>query len=45
MESKTHTKRLTSINDLANAAVFVASDDGKAITGTILNLTSGLVVD
>jgi NAD(P)-dependent dehydrogenase (short-subunit alcohol dehydrogenase family) len=45
MEGKTHTKRLASINDLANAAVFVASDEGKAITGTILNLTAGLVID
>jgi NAD(P)-dependent dehydrogenase (short-subunit alcohol dehydrogenase family) len=44
MESKTHTKRLTSIDDLAKAAVFLASDDGRAITGTILNLTSGIVV-
>lgn len=45
MESKTHTKRLTSIDDLANAAVFLASDEGKAMTGTILNLTSGLVIN
>jgi enoyl-[acyl-carrier-protein] reductase (NADH) len=45
MEGKTHTKRLASINDLANAAVFVASDEGQAITGTILNLTAGLVID
>jgi NAD(P)-dependent dehydrogenase (short-subunit alcohol dehydrogenase family) len=45
MEGRTHTKTLTSINDLANAAVFAASDEGKAITGTILNLTSGLVVN
>lgn len=45
MESKTHTRRLTSIQDLAKAAVFLASDDGVAITGTILNLTSGIVVN
>jgi NAD(P)-dependent dehydrogenase (short-subunit alcohol dehydrogenase family) len=45
MESKTHTKRLTSIDDLAMAAVFAASDEGRALTGTILNLTSGLVVN
>jgi NAD(P)-dependent dehydrogenase (short-subunit alcohol dehydrogenase family) len=44
MESKTHTKRLTSIHDLATAAVFVASDEGRSLTGTILNLTAGLVV-
>jgi len=40
----THTKKLTSIRDLAKAAVFAASDEGSAITGTILNLTAGLVV-
>lgn len=45
MESRTHTKRLTSIHDLATAAVFVASDEGKSLTGTILNLTAGLVVN
>lgn len=45
MEGKTHTKRLASIHDLANAAVFAASDEGRAMTGTILNLTAGLVVD
>jgi NAD(P)-dependent dehydrogenase (short-subunit alcohol dehydrogenase family) len=45
MESKTHTKRLTSIHDLAVAAVFAASDEGQSLTGTILNLTSGLVVN
>lgn len=45
MEGKTHTKRLASIDDLASAAVFVASDEGKSITGTILNLTAGLVID
>jgi NAD(P)-dependent dehydrogenase (short-subunit alcohol dehydrogenase family) len=45
MESKTHTKRLTSIQDLAIAAVFAASDEGRSLTGTILNLTSGLVVN
>ncbi|HEX2682780.1 MAG TPA: SDR family oxidoreductase, partial [Ferruginibacter sp.] len=45
MEGKTHTKKLASIHDLANAAVFAASDEGKAITGTILNLTAGLVIN
>jgi NAD(P)-dependent dehydrogenase (short-subunit alcohol dehydrogenase family) len=44
MESRTHRKKLTTLEELANAAVFVASDEGSAITGTILNLTAGLVV-
>jgi NAD(P)-dependent dehydrogenase (short-subunit alcohol dehydrogenase family) len=45
MESKTHTRQLTSIRDLAVAAVFAVSDEGRSLTGTILNLTSGLVVN
>jgi len=44
MEGRTHIKRLTSIHDLAVAAVFAASDEGRSLTGTILNLTAGLVV-
>ncbi|HKZ37262.1 MAG TPA: SDR family oxidoreductase [Chryseolinea sp.] len=44
MESKTHRRRLTSLEELTNAAVFVASDEGGAITGTILNLTAGMIV-
>ncbi|HVU55989.1 MAG TPA: SDR family oxidoreductase [Puia sp.] len=44
MESRTHRRRLTTLEELTNAAVFVASDDGAAITGTILNLTAGMVV-
>ncbi|PST83911.1 short-chain dehydrogenase [Pedobacter yulinensis] len=45
MQNKTHTKRLTSIQDLARAAVYLSSDDGSAMTGTVLNLTAGLVVN
>jgi NAD(P)-dependent dehydrogenase (short-subunit alcohol dehydrogenase family) len=45
MESRTHTRRLTSVHDLAAAAVFVASDEGQSLTGSILNLTAGLVVN
>jgi NAD(P)-dependent dehydrogenase (short-subunit alcohol dehydrogenase family) len=44
MESRTHRRRLTTLEDLTNAAVFVASDEGSAITGTILNLTAGMIV-
>lgn len=43
IEGMTHRKRLTSLEELTNAAVFVASDEGGAITGTILNLTAGMV--
>jgi NAD(P)-dependent dehydrogenase (short-subunit alcohol dehydrogenase family) len=45
MEGKTQTKQLSSIKDLAHAAVFVASDEGKAVSGSIFNLTAGLVVN
>lgn len=38
-------KHLTTLKELTNAAVFVASDEGSAITGTILNLTAGMIVE
>lgn len=44
MESATHRKKLTTLAELTNAAVFVASDEGSGITGTIFNLTSGMIV-
>jgi len=39
MEGMTHRKRLTTLKELTDAAIFVASDEGSAITGTIFNLT------
>jgi NAD(P)-dependent dehydrogenase (short-subunit alcohol dehydrogenase family) len=45
MEGMTHTRRLTTLAELTSAAVFVASDEGSAITGSILNLTAGMIVD
>jgi len=44
MEGSTHRKRLTTLEELQNAAVFVASDEGSAISGTFLNLTAGMIV-
>ncbi len=44
MESATHRKKLTTLTELTNAAVFVASDEGSAISGTIFNLTAGMIV-
>lgn len=44
MESRTHRNRLTTLKELTDAALFVASDEGSAITGTILNLTAGMIV-
>jgi len=44
MESMTHRNRLTTIDELVNSAVFAASDEGSALTGTNLNLTAGMIV-
>ena len=44
MESRTHRKRLTTLEELTNAAIFIASGEGSAISGTILNLTAGMIV-
>jgi NAD(P)-dependent dehydrogenase (short-subunit alcohol dehydrogenase family) len=45
VEGMTHTKRSTTLADLAAAAVFLASDRGRGMTGTVANLTGGLIVD
>lgn len=45
MEGMTHRQRLTTLAELTNAAVFAVSDEGSAITGTILNLTAGMIVE
>jgi 3-oxoacyl-[acyl-carrier protein] reductase len=38
-------KRLPTLDDVANAATFIASDRAAAITGTVTNLTCGSLVD
>jgi enoyl-[acyl-carrier-protein] reductase (NADH) len=45
MESFTLLKRLPTLAELANTAVFIASDNASAITGTTINVTCGSVVD
>lgn len=45
VESRTHRQRSTSVAELADAAVFAASDRAAGLTGTTLNLTGGIVVD
>jgi enoyl-[acyl-carrier-protein] reductase (NADH) len=45
IESLTHRKRSTKLAEVANAAVFLASDLGSGMTGTVANLTGGLIVD
>ena len=38
---RTHTKRLSTLADVANAAVFLASDAASGITGTTMDLSMG----
>jgi len=45
MESMTLLKRLPKLEEVANAAVFIASDQAGAITGTTVNLSCGSVMD
>ena len=45
IESMTHLKRLTTLAEIANAAVFVASDHASAMTGTVVNLSGGAVAE
>ena len=44
-ESTTHLRRLTTLAELGNAAVFAASDQASALTGTVLNLSGGAVFE
>jgi NAD(P)-dependent dehydrogenase (short-subunit alcohol dehydrogenase family) len=41
----THRKRPTTLAELTSVAVFLASDQASAMTGTVANLTGGLIVD
>lgn len=41
----THRKRPTALAELTAVAVFLASDQASALTGTVANLTGGLIVD
>ena len=45
VESRTHRQRSTSLAELASVAVFLASDGAGAMTGTVANLTGGVVAD
>src|SRR5262245_63220488 len=44
-ESGNHRRRSTTLAELANGAVFAASDLSGGMTGAILNLTGGTIVD
>jgi enoyl-[acyl-carrier-protein] reductase (NADH) len=41
----THLRRLTTLEELANAAAFLASDLASAMTGTVANLSGGAIVE
>ena len=43
--STTHLRRLTTLSELANVAAFTASDQASAMTGAVVNLSGGGVVD
>lgn len=45
MESMTLLKRLPTLSEIANTAVFIVSDNAGAITGTAINVTCGSVID
>lgn len=44
-QANTLLKRLPRLEEVANTAVFMASDQASAITGTVANLTCGSLVD
>jgi enoyl-[acyl-carrier-protein] reductase (NADH) len=45
LASRNHAQRLMTLDELANAAVFLASDKASGLTGTTLNLTLGSLDD
>jgi hypothetical protein len=45
MEGMTHRRRSTTLAELVNVAVFMASDRAGAMTGTAANLSGGRVVE
>jgi NAD(P)-dependent dehydrogenase (short-subunit alcohol dehydrogenase family) len=45
LASRTHPRRLMTLKELANVAVFIASDRASGMTGTTVNLTMGSLDD
>jgi NAD(P)-dependent dehydrogenase (short-subunit alcohol dehydrogenase family) len=45
LASRTHARRLSTLADMANMAVFMASDMASGMTGTTVNLTMGSLDD
>jgi enoyl-[acyl-carrier-protein] reductase (NADH) len=45
VEDMSHRRRSTTLLELANVAAFMASDQASSMTGTVANLTGGIIVD
>jgi NAD(P)-dependent dehydrogenase (short-subunit alcohol dehydrogenase family) len=45
LASRTHPRRLMTLEEVANTAVFMASDKASGMTGTTVNLTMGRLSD
>ena len=45
LASTTHTRRVMTLEEVANMAVFMASDQASGMTGTTVNLTMGSLDD
>jgi NAD(P)-dependent dehydrogenase (short-subunit alcohol dehydrogenase family) len=45
LASRTHSRRLMTLEEVANMAVFLASDKASGMTGTTVNLTMGSLDD
>jgi hypothetical protein len=43
--SKNHRRRLLTLAELANVAVLMASDQASAMTGSVVNLSMGMLDD
>jgi enoyl-[acyl-carrier-protein] reductase (NADH) len=45
LAGRAHPRRLMTLEEMANVAVFVASDKASGMTGTTVNLTMGRLDD
>jgi enoyl-[acyl-carrier-protein] reductase (NADH) len=45
LASRNHARRLMTLEEMANVAVFMASDKASGVTGTTVNLTMGSLDD
>jgi enoyl-[acyl-carrier-protein] reductase (NADH) len=45
LASRTHPRRLMTLEEMANVAAFMASDQASGMTGTTVNLTMGSLDD